>query len=127
MVNPLKEHASGAFAPKSHDPLLAAGVGFAIVAGLQLLSLQFAAWPLLPVGFVASHGAFIQNAWFSIFVGWLCKTLLVRFGGAQLYQRARPFFVGLILGEGLVAGGWLIVNAVIQGLGYESMPIQLLL
>jgi hypothetical protein len=127
MVNPLKEHASGAFANKSHDPVVAAGVGFAIVGVLQLLSLQFTAWPLLPVGFVASHGAFIQNAWFSIFIGWLCKTLLVRFGGAPLYQRARPFFVGLILGEGLVAGGWLIVNAVIKGLGYESMPIQLLL
>jgi hypothetical protein len=127
MVNPLKEHAAGGFASRPHDPLVAMGVGFGIVCALQFLSLQFAAWPFLPVGLVASHGAFIQNAWFSIFLGWLCKSLLLHFGGASLYQQAKPFFVGLILGEGLAAGGWLILNALIQSLGYESVPIQFLL
>ena len=29
-------------------------------------SLRLAGWPLLPVGYVASYGAFIGNAWFSI-------------------------------------------------------------
>ena len=35
---------------------------------------------------------------FSLFLGWLCKWIIVRLGGIQLYQRARPFFLGLILG-----------------------------
>ena len=35
---------------------------------------------------------------FSLFLGWVCKTLIVRLGGIQLYQRARPLFLGLILG-----------------------------
>lgn len=127
MVNPLKDYATGSFADRGHDPATFMGIGFVVVGALQVLSLRFAGWPFLPVGFVASYGAFIQNSWFSIFVGWLCKSLIVRFGGAPLYQTVRPVFVGLILGEGLIAGGWLIVNAVIQLLGYESKPIQLLL
>jgi hypothetical protein len=34
-------------------------------------------------------------------LGWVAKNLLVRFGGAGGYRKARPFFVGLIFGESL--------------------------
>ena len=35
---------------------------------------------------------------FSIFVSWLAKWTIMRSGGIGLYQRAQPFFIGLILG-----------------------------
>ena len=82
---------------------------------------------LLPVGFVTSYGAFIQNVWFSIFLGWLVKMLLLKYGGAKLYQSARPLFVGLIFGEALAAGIWLVVNAVLVLNGYDSQNVQILL
>jgi len=44
-----------------------------------------------------SFGLF--RLWLPIFVSWLIKVLLLRYGGLQAYRRALPFFIGLILGE----------------------------
>src|SRR5262249_6425952 len=103
----------GRFSPKQHSWKLHMSIGFFGTILLQIASLRWAAWPLLPVGYVASYGAFIENAWFSILIGWLAQRLIVRLGGASLFQKARPFFVGIIFGEALAAGLWLIVNAII--------------
>jgi hypothetical protein len=37
--------------------------------------------------------------WLPIFVSWLAKVLILRYGGLRGYRRALPFFLGLILGE----------------------------
>lgn len=112
---------------KGHKPLVHMGIGFGIVTVLEIAALRLAWWPILPIGFVASYGAFIQNAWFSIFVGWLAKVIIVRFGGATLYNRARPFFVGLIFGESLMAALWLIVNVIVMSAGGTSQRVTFLL
>lgn len=127
VIDPFVSHAEGRFPPKQHSTPLHVGIGFVVTALLQLGALQFANWPLLPVGFVASHGAFIANVWFSVFLGWLLKVCIVRFGGAGLYQDARPFFVGMLFGEALVAGFWLALNAVLVLNGYDSQPVKFLL
>jgi hypothetical protein len=126
IANPFLAYREGNFPAKPHNPWLHMGVGFGIVAALQAASLRWVSWPLLPVGFVTSHGAFIQTVWFSIMIGWLVKVLIVRFGGATLFQRARPFFVGIIFGEALAAGTWLLINAVLVWQGGDSRAIQFL-
>ena len=35
---------------------------------------------------------------------------MLKFGGRELYDRARYFFVGLIVGQFVTAGLWLIVD-----------------
>ena len=125
--NPQNDFSRGRFPGKAHSPAAHVAAGFGIIALLEFLSLRFAAWPLLPVGFVASHGAFIGLAWFSIFLGWLAQLLVVRLGGASLFQRARPLFIGIIFGEGLAAGVWLLVNAILVINGYESKAVTFLL
>jgi hypothetical protein len=128
VVTPVKDSAGeNRFPPVNHNPAVALGTGAGIVALLQILSLRVAAWPFLPVGFVTSHGAFIQNAWFSIFVGWLAKTILVRWGGASMFNAARPVFVGLILGESLAALLGLLVNFIAVTNGYPSQAVKFLL
>ena len=37
--------------------------------------------------------------WGAALVGWVCKWLTVRYGGAVTYRRVQPFFLGLIFGE----------------------------
>ena len=37
----------------------------------------------------------------SIFIAWLIKTVLIRAGGAALYEKGKPFFVGLIVAQGV--------------------------
>ncbi len=127
MGNSLADYHNGRFPPSRHNALLHMVIGFGVTVGLEVASLRWANWPLLPVGFVASYGAFIQNVWFSIFLGWIAKVLILRFGGAGLFQTARPLFVGMIFGEALAAAFWLIVNAVLVFNGYDSQSIQILL
>ena len=72
------------------------GAGFTWV--LAFLRQHFLRWPLHPMGFVFGTG-FGWLIWGSVFCGWLCKWLVVRYGGAQTYRRVMPFFLGLIFGE----------------------------
>lgn len=120
-------HGAGSYPATNHNSAIQIGIGFTIVAVLEVLALNVAWWPLLPIGFVASYGAFIGNAWFSIFVGWLVKLLIVTFGGAPLFKTARPFFIGLIFGESLAAAGWLIINAIVVLNGGQSQRVSFML
>ena len=60
---------------------------------------RFVWWPFHPVGYLVagSFGLFLM--WVPIFVTWLIKSLLLRYGGLSAYRAARPFFFGLIFGE----------------------------
>jgi hypothetical protein len=127
MINPFNDFSHGHFTPKGHSPALHMSIGFGATVLLEIAALTFAGWPLLPVGFVACFGNPIGNAWFSIFVGWLAKVLIVRFGGAPLFQRARPFFIGIIFGEALAAALWLGVNAIVVMNGGNSQAVKFLL
>ena len=53
----------------------------------------------------------MDRIWFSVFIAWVFKVCGLRFGGAWFYNRSRPLFLGLALGQ-IVAGGlWLLVDA----------------
>ncbi len=64
----------------------------------NILRARFAWWPLHPIRLTLATSWPIKMSAFSLFLGWLCKWIIVRLGGIQLYQRARPLFLGLILG-----------------------------
>ena len=52
--------------------------------------------------------------WFSIFVGWAVKAAVVRAGGLRAYQRSIPLFLGMILGEFLVDGGFSLAGTLLR-------------
>jgi hypothetical protein len=127
MGNHLKAFDSGRFPPTPSDTALNLGIGAGIVGFLQFASLRWAAWPFLPVGYIATYGAFLGNAWFSVFLGWLAKVVVVRFGGGRVFEQAKPLFIGLIIGETLAAALWLIVNAIVVMSGGLAAPVKILL
>ena len=45
--------------------------------------------------------------WFSLFLIWLIKLSLLRYGGVKAYTMAKPFFYGLVIGYviGVVLSG----------------------
>jgi len=53
----------------------------------------------------------ISRIWFSVFIAWLLKAMILKYGGARAYRILRPFFLGLVLGAFGSAGGWLIIDA----------------
>ena len=47
-----------------------------------------------------------------LFLGWLAKALITRYGGATAYRKALPFFVGMVLGEFTVGSLWCIFGSI---------------
>jgi hypothetical protein len=111
-----------------HNSLFQLGIGFAASALLAILRMRYAAWPLHPLGYILAWGPNypMQRIWFSIIIGWLAKTLIVKFGGAGMFKQARSFFIGLIVGEAAAAALWLIVSLVLLSMGRTYHAIQLL-
>ena len=67
-------------------------------------------WPLHPIGYAIGAVWLMDQLWFSIFLAWLVKILVMKYGGPGLFRQARPFFLGLILGQFSIAGVWLIID-----------------
>jgi hypothetical protein len=110
---------------ENHNRLLNFGIGGTVTAALGALRLRFASWPLHPVGYLLVFSYPLRRIWFSLFIGWLAKALLVKYGGATLYKAARPYFIGMIIGEAAVAAFWLLVGLIrnAQGLPFEAINL----
>lgn len=102
------------------------GFGFVFTAVLSWLKLLFTWWPLHPVGYLMVMTYPSAHLWFSIMLGWLIKTLIVRFGGARLYTSGKPCFLGLIVGESAAAGFWLVVGIVLSALDIPYRPVNIM-
>jgi hypothetical protein len=112
--------------PVAHDPWAHVALGAAITTALSILRLRYDWWPLHPVGYIVVFSWAITQIWFSIFLGWLAKLLIVRLGGSSLFRAARPLFIGLIVGESLAAACWLIVALTRNSMGLPYEKIMLL-
>jgi hypothetical protein len=125
VVEPFKRWDEGHFVPVKNSWWHMA-TGFAVTAVLHMLSLRWAGWPLAPIGYLMSTTWYVQVGFFSIFVGWLCKVLILRLGGARLFQQAKPLFVGIIFGEALASGVWLMITLILASMGYDYRQILML-
>ncbi len=67
-------------------------------------------WPLHPLGYAMGPSWPMIQLWFSMLLGWLLKSLILRYGGFRRFREAKPFFLGLVVGEFGAAGLWLIVD-----------------
>ena len=101
------------------------GAGMALMAALLLLHRRFVWWPIHPAGYCTANSWAMYNMWFPFFVGWLAKTLVLRYGGTDSYQKWRDFFLGLIFGDMIMGGLWAIINFFIAEAGqrYNVLPL----
>ena len=86
------------------------GAGAAFTVLLQFMRARFLWFPFHPLGFAFSTIMMTNALWFSIFVSWLIKTMILKYGGAKIYENAKPFFIGLIVGQFVVNGTWLVID-----------------
>ena len=87
--------------------------GFGLSSAMLWACSRFPAWPLHPVGMMFCRFSIGNLLWFSIFLGWLIKTTITRLFGGGAYRKAKPLFLGLIVGELLAIMVWTIVPLVI--------------
>ena len=80
-----------------------------IIMGLLMLARQrFLWWPFHPLGFPIS--AVFGTMFFSVFLAWAIKSVVMKYGGPRLYLKTRPFFLGLILGQFVTVGVWYVID-----------------
>ena len=96
--------------PASLDGWLFTGVGALAMGLLTLARHRFVWWPVHPLGFATGTFFIMNYVWFSIFLAWFFKSIILKYGGASLYHKTRPFFLGLILGQISVAGLWIAID-----------------
>ena len=93
------------------------GAGTAAMAALTLARLKFYWWSLHPLGFAVSAGWVMDTIWFSVFLAWLCKVMILKYGGAGTYQKSKAFFLGLALAQVVAGGLWLVVDGFTGNVG----------
>jgi hypothetical protein len=81
---------------------------------LGTLRLRFWWWPLHPIGYLAANCWGMHWYWMPLFVGWLWKTLTIRYGGLRLYRRTMPVAIGLIVGDMVSSGLWVTINSIVR-------------
>ena len=84
--------------------------GALVTWGTIVMRARFAWFPLHPVGLVMGQSYPSAALWFSIFVGWVCKVTITRYGGADAYRRTIPLFLGLALGDVVMMLFWIGVD-----------------
>ena len=88
--------------------LVAVGAATALACGA--MRARYIWWPLHPIGYAMGPSWPMIQMWFSIFLGWLAKSLILRYEAARGFQRSRPFFLAMVLGEFTAAALWLIID-----------------
>lgn len=84
-------------------------VGIAVTAFLSYMRLTFFWWPLHPLGYALCSSWTILVFWFPCIVAWLCKSLVMKYGGMRLYRTLRPLVLGMIMSEFTMAVIWGVI------------------
>jgi hypothetical protein len=108
--------------PHTYGPATAIAIGLVFCLGLSSLRMALTWWPFHPVGYATSGSWAMEQLWVCIFLAWLVKLLLLRYGGAKAYRPAVPFFMGLILGDFMVGSFWNLYGIVMETQVYHFWP-----
>jgi ABC-type multidrug transport system fused ATPase/permease subunit len=96
--------------------------GATFMGFLLFMRYRFIWWPLHPAGYLM-HLTWIAGViWFSFFVGWILKYVILKFGGVGEYRRLRPIFLGAVVGESIIGVIWVIINMFAR-VGYSILPL----
>ncbi len=78
--------------------------------GLYWIRSHVLSFPIHPIGWAVSQMMLTRHMWFSVFLVWLFKAVLIRYGGPRVLRAVRPFFLGFILGQFAAIVFWLLVD-----------------
>lgn len=90
------------------------GTSFIFSILIWLGRVRFFWWPFHPAGYILgiSSGT-IDVYWFALLICSVIKWALLKFGGIKSYNKAIPFFMGLVLGDFVVGCYWGIMSLIV--------------
>ena len=97
-------------------------VGASLTLVMMTARARYSWFPFHPIGYIIFTPFPIVTLWFSIFLGWLAKTLITKFGGTQSYRAALPGFLGLALGDVTMMIFWIVIDCWQGRTGHYLMP-----
>jgi hypothetical protein len=104
-------------------------LGAGIVGALVFLRQRFLKFPLHPLGYLIllfsiyyewispyykGDGQSRETSWLwgSVFVAWLVKKLIIKYGGMTTYKHTKPLFLGLVIGAVVAIFGWNVCDLI---------------
>ena len=115
-------HLSGNRVGTDTSGLTALGVGALVTLLLHFARISLPNWPFHPAGYAIANTFIPDLLWFPFFLGWLAKCLILRYGGMKAYRNFLPFFIGLILGDYVIASLWTFVGMFLNIEMYRCFP-----
>lgn len=94
--------------------------GFAFTLLLNALYHRLPWWGLHPLGYLLGTSYAVDFYWLCLLISSTAKWLLLHYFGAMRAQTATPFFIGLILGEGIVSCAWSVYGVIIHKPMYDA-------
>jgi len=88
------------------------GIGMVFTFFLMMMRTRFLWWSIHPIAYPLARDYNMNRMWFAIFISWGIKSMILKHGGLKSYRKGVPFFMGLILGEFMIGGGWSIIGIV---------------
>jgi hypothetical protein len=95
------------------------GVGTGLTVLITALRGRFLGFPIHSIGYAMGPSWPMIQLWFSTLLGWAAKFGSLRFGGIRLFRRWRPFFLGMVLGEFVAGGFWVVVDFIFGKQGHR--------
>ena len=76
-------------------------------SAMSLLVRRFLFWFPHPIGYIMLvNPQLMASLWFSFFLGWIFKRIVMKYGGKLTFDWTRTLFIGLIMGELIAIFGW---------------------
>jgi hypothetical protein len=107
--------------PVDSPAIIFAAIGFGLTLLLAGMRMRFLWWGLHPVGYAISGSWAINPMIGSIFVGWLLKAIILKYGGIRWHRKVIPFFLGIVLGEFLVGAFWSLLGIALDQQMYRFL------
>jgi hypothetical protein len=124
-TNPTLDYVNGRY-NLVHSPPKHFVIGAGITVFLAVMRLRYPWWPVHPVGFLCVGSWPLGQLWFAFFLGWLARTVALKWGGTKLYMGLRPAMIGVIIGEAAAAGFWMVTGIVLSTMGMTYKPVKIL-
>ena len=101
--------------------ITAMGTGFLFSLFLMIMRMRFLFWPFHPAGYAVAASYSVRGFWFSIFISWLAKSIILKSGGLKTHRKSIPFFLGIILGEFTAGSLWSLFGIALEKPMYKFL------
>ncbi|MCZ6632857.1 MAG: hypothetical protein O7G87_05585, partial [bacterium] len=88
------------------------GVGGVFTGFLLFLRYRFPVFSIHPIGFTIGASLILRSSASSIFLVWLTKAVLLKFGGLERYRKTAPLFLGMLTGHLVGIGLGVLVDVI---------------